>query len=374
MVGSESPAATTSRDSGVLWKPSRADKVRDDRSAVRRVIDWLQAKPPPIPIVHSRPVLTPKAGRIGICCSGGGIRSAAYNLGALQTLQQHGVLQQAEYLSAVSGGSYIAGSLATVASHSDPGALATGPVYGPGSPEERHLRNHSSYLAPGWIIGKVRLLLRMLQGMAMNLLFLGAVLYIAGALYGAVVSSRGIYPQLRLPNHAGTINFGVWSWIAVGIPAATWIILAVPDLIARVRDSRSIWLETWSARMLGLALFALATVIGVPAALIALRGHSPDTTLQGAAHVIGVLKSGSPNTSECAHPSQVAMTSSCTASASGLLALISAAGLGTAALGAIRAFFARRRSWLALIAGAVAGPLLVLSAFMWAANEVSARA
>jgi hypothetical protein len=40
--------------------------------------------------------------RTGVCCSGGGIRSAAFNLGALQELQARKVLQTARYLSAVS--------------------------------------------------------------------------------------------------------------------------------------------------------------------------------------------------------------------------------------------------------------------------------
>ena len=44
--------------------------------------------------------------RIGICCSGGRIRSASYALGALQALQEVGVLERAEYLATVSGGGY----------------------------------------------------------------------------------------------------------------------------------------------------------------------------------------------------------------------------------------------------------------------------
>jgi hypothetical protein len=56
---------------------------------------------------------------VGICLSGGGIRSAAFALGAIQALQTHlGLLngpERARYLSAVSGGSYTAAaySLAT---------------------------------------------------------------------------------------------------------------------------------------------------------------------------------------------------------------------------------------------------------------------
>ena len=50
-----------------------------------------------------------------ICCSGGGIRSAAYCLGALQSLQAGGLLAKAKWTLGVSGGSYIAASRALVA-------------------------------------------------------------------------------------------------------------------------------------------------------------------------------------------------------------------------------------------------------------------
>ena len=43
----------------------------------------------------------------GICFSGGGIRSATFNLGVLQGLAGKGLLRFADYLSTVSGGGYI---------------------------------------------------------------------------------------------------------------------------------------------------------------------------------------------------------------------------------------------------------------------------
>jgi Patatin-like phospholipase len=43
----------------------------------------------------------------GICFSGGGIRSATFNLGVLQGLAKHGWLNRFDYLSSVSGGGYI---------------------------------------------------------------------------------------------------------------------------------------------------------------------------------------------------------------------------------------------------------------------------
>jgi hypothetical protein len=45
--------------------------------------------------------------RVGLAFSGGGIRSATFNLGILKALQELGVLKYVDYLSTVSGGGYI---------------------------------------------------------------------------------------------------------------------------------------------------------------------------------------------------------------------------------------------------------------------------
>lgn len=45
--------------------------------------------------------------RVGLALSGGGIRSATFSLGILQALSRHGLLPRFDYLSTVSGGSYI---------------------------------------------------------------------------------------------------------------------------------------------------------------------------------------------------------------------------------------------------------------------------
>src|SRR5579872_6132313 len=47
------------------------------------------------------------AGLFGLAFSGGGIRSATFNLGVLQMLAQVGLLRHVDYLSTVSGGGYI---------------------------------------------------------------------------------------------------------------------------------------------------------------------------------------------------------------------------------------------------------------------------
>ncbi len=95
-----------------------------------------------------------------ICCSGGGIRSAAYCLGALQSLDQGGLLAKVKWILGVSGGSYIASSRALVASNLDPGE--TPHAYAAGTPEERNLRYDTRYIAPNWptlLVGVLSLLL-----------------------------------------------------------------------------------------------------------------------------------------------------------------------------------------------------------------------
>ena len=49
---------------------------------------------------------------VGVSLSGGGMRSAAFNLGLLQSLHVKGLRRFVDYLSSVSGGSYAAGAYA----------------------------------------------------------------------------------------------------------------------------------------------------------------------------------------------------------------------------------------------------------------------
>src|SRR5919106_3686452 len=104
----------------------------------------------------------------GICCSGGGIRSAAFNLGALQALERApeaggpSELDRARWLSAVSGGSYLAAAWITgrdALARPLPAGVAD--AWSRQSPEEDHLRRNASYMAPGFV-GKLRALNRFL--------------------------------------------------------------------------------------------------------------------------------------------------------------------------------------------------------------------
>ncbi|HET7397208.1 MAG TPA: hypothetical protein VFJ94_01700 [Intrasporangium sp.] len=91
---------------------------------------------------------------VGVCLSGGGIRSASVAFGALQSLRAE--LRGADYLVSVSGGGYAAGAFAQLLTDAGDGQrLLDGatPVhdadaaYQAGSVEFDHVRRHSSYLA-----------------------------------------------------------------------------------------------------------------------------------------------------------------------------------------------------------------------------------
>src|SRR5207237_5080217 len=92
--------------------------------------------------------------RSALCLSGGGIRSATFNLGILQGLARYHMLDEFDYLSTVSGGGFIGGWLSAWIKRKGvhevleklrerpPSALAPDPtpVYA--------LRTYSNYLSP----------------------------------------------------------------------------------------------------------------------------------------------------------------------------------------------------------------------------------
>ena len=110
-------------------------------------------------------VIAAKCPAIGLCLSGGGIRSATFALGVLQGFAREKLLSKFDYLSSVSGGGYIhqflaawiyrTGSLDAVQEMMDPlpncvhGDDAPDSSYATVQPEPiRWLRRYSNYLAP----------------------------------------------------------------------------------------------------------------------------------------------------------------------------------------------------------------------------------
>jgi hypothetical protein len=88
--------------------------------------------------------------RYALCLSGGGIRSATFNLGVLQAVARNGFLEQFEFLSTVSGGGFIGGWLSAWINRNGNGLAGVAELLSNvrESRPIRFLRSYSNYLAP----------------------------------------------------------------------------------------------------------------------------------------------------------------------------------------------------------------------------------
>src|SRR6516165_3203913 len=182
-----------------------------------------------------------------VCCSGGGIRSATYCLGGLQTLEEGELLGRAKWIVGVSGGSYIAASRALVArglaesAHTGQASDSIQaydedqvgvedqagakdpprderPAYARGTPEEQNLRNNTRYIAPD---AKTLLVavLSLLLGAVVTCLLVLAPLYAFGHAWGWLLHERGV---LTWSHGQASASVTAWTWwlapaVAAGI-------------------------------------------------------------------------------------------------------------------------------------------------------------
>jgi hypothetical protein len=274
---------------------------------------WLygEREEPPVSVLGPVAEPDPNDDRFGICCSGGGIRSASFNLGALQAIQDKKRLQKTRFLSAVSGGSYIAAAFAIVAKTSRPGdprdpagmdsdpELVTpdSPPFERWSPEEQYLRNRASYMAPTGA-DKAYLVWRILLGLLINLLLIGAVV----ALLAAALSLyyRSAHPGLIRPPHAplGASPSGTVVLVG-GLIMVAGILLGIASVMVRKEQhaDRRRFLELWSLRVFCFGLVVLVLEAVVPELIDLLRKDSVSGGTQKAGGVdegsLGAVASGS---------------------------------------------------------------------------------
>ncbi len=138
---------------------------------------------------------------VGLCLSGGGIRSAAFNLGVLQAMHRYGLLRHVDYLSTVSGGGWIGSALQTLLR--EPGAPFPfeGAEAGAGheAPAVSHLRDRSAALLPSGMFGRVVIAAALLRGqIATAALLVPVTLMVAFATVPALFA----YIRVRSPEVA----------------------------------------------------------------------------------------------------------------------------------------------------------------------------
>ena len=116
---------------------------------------------------------------VGLALSGGGIRSAAFSLGVIQSLQVADVIKNIDYLSTVSGGGYTGCSMSAGISLNNGEIPFPSEIRPDESPTLQHIRDYSNYLIPHGMMDVVRSSVIYLRGLAANALQVGPVLLLA---------------------------------------------------------------------------------------------------------------------------------------------------------------------------------------------------
>lgn len=298
---------TTNRGRDQYWPYPKIEYVEENRWK------WLKFWSRPEPIIRLTPIpeedyqarLLENPTPWGVSLSGGGVRSASFCLGVVQEMHKHGMIhgeQRATYLSAVSGGSYLAGGMGIVTAGAiigdDPpqndqirSADANQPAYSGGSVEERVLRNRTRYLTHG-AGGPLAAVWRYLMGMLLNIFLIGLSLALVfvpvGWLYGWAIKDFRRYQRPKttaagtghqaasheLVHHVFSTPSGLW--IAIGILAGLSLVAGGLWVVARwkKRALNGLFAGT-SVVMLVLAALLWFSTIGLPHTLDFVRISLP---------------------------------------------------------------------------------------------------
>ena len=181
-------------------------------------------------------VSAPDENGIGLALSGGGIRSATFCLGVVQTLAARKLFSQFDYLSTVSGGGYLGSFMSN--QFPPPRNPADGAFTGSSidSPQVRHLRNNSKYLLPATALSRLALAGLLCSGVLTTTL-LAVAIPVFFALITHLFARVGLLDESR---SFGSL-FGIW-WLdqnPIAQLAGIFVILAVALLL--IRPITPIW-------------------------------------------------------------------------------------------------------------------------------------
>ena len=209
-----------------------------------------------------------------ICCSGGGIRSAAFCLGALQVLTSNGQYQKSSSVIGVSGGGYIAAAF-----HVLRRSLGNRPLrpdeklpYATGTPELARLRRQTHYLLPSISVG-ARGIMSLLYGAVVNLVLIGVALRAVSWLLGWAIAEAGVVEGLGSPSAAlDFTSVPTWYWAAALGPLGVVVVLFVGEVVVDRFRVPPGWLRTQGrafAQLLVIPAFVtIVLLVGLPLVLV----------------------------------------------------------------------------------------------------------
>ncbi|TCO41502.1 hypothetical protein EV646_11543 [Kribbella antiqua] len=211
------------------------------------------------------------SGRLVITCSGGGIRSASFCLGALQLLREKGLYDKASTVIGVSGGGYMAAAFHVLRrTCADP--------FSPGSPELARLRRQTRYLLQG---GRAmfRAALSVLFGLVVNLLLIGIVLRAIAWVLGWFLADQGVILPGDQDIQVDWRPNGSWFFVGlsvflIAVSAAMFLLEKVWDRWARMPDGVRKVLTTIGNASLLYGVPVAVLLLGVPGGLY-LLGQLP---------------------------------------------------------------------------------------------------
>jgi hypothetical protein len=189
------------------------------------------------------------AGSVGICASGGGIRSASVMLGAFRGLCSDGTFQRARWLHAVSGGGFTAGGWRVSSLARDETEL-----FDARHPWFLSVRRRRRYLDNGWgsLVGGV--LAALLRSIAVFGGVLAATVF-TGWGVGWLVRSWAVHPAFSNDESGGATTWDELTAWRLLLPGIVPLALAgVAVLLARTRAD-----ETFRRRIDGVAAVLAAT-------------------------------------------------------------------------------------------------------------------
>jgi hypothetical protein len=185
---------------------------------------------------------------IGLALSGGGIRSAAFCIGALQVLELSRALKKIDYLSTVSGGGYTGCCLTaalnnhhTKTKNKDVPPIFASTMSNTETPTVQHIRDYSNYLFPDNVFDVFQDLGIILRGIAANILLVFPWLLFAAALtLWCMATNNGVDVTANDILNSRNIDSFTATYILLGVGFALLLLWAFRRSMPSTERAREI--------------------------------------------------------------------------------------------------------------------------------------